>query len=76
MNHRKRKQLERYNYNKTFFHKKEMYTPEGYLNDPPDAKCPYCGESGKGCSYINSLSRAWIRGACKYKYDKTHTKHS
>lgn len=68
MNHRKRKQLERYNYNKTFFHKKEMYTPEGYLNDPPDAKCPYCGESGKGCSYINSLSRAWIRGACKHKY--------
>ena len=38
-----------------------------YPNDPPDAKCPYCGESGKICSYINSLSRAWGRGACKRK---------
>ena len=69
MNHRKRKQLERYNYNKTFFPKKKMYTPEGYLNDPPDAKCPYCGESGKVCSHIDSLHRAWGRGACSYKHN-------
>ena len=38
-------------------------------NDPPDAKCPYCGESGKICSYINSVSRGWGRGACKKKHD-------
>jgi len=46
------------------------YTPEGYLKDPPDAKCPYCGESKKGCSYVDSLSRAWARDICKKKYDK------
>ena len=50
--------------------KKKMYTPEGYLKDPPDAKCPYCGESKKGCSYVDSLSRAWARNICKKKYDK------
>ena len=41
-----------------------------YPNDPPDAKCPHCGESGKPCSYVNSLSRGWARQACKYKYSK------
>jgi hypothetical protein len=60
MNHRKRKQAE--NAKRP---KKEVYNP--YANDPPDAKCPYCGQSGKGCSYINALSRAWMRGACKIK---------
>ena len=50
--------------------KKKMYSPEGYLNDPPDAKCPYCGESGKSCSHVNSLSRAWARQACSVKYKK------
>ena len=64
MNYRKRKQQE--NYNKTWFLKKEKYNP--YANDPPDAKCPYCGESGKICSYINSLSSGWGRGACKIKH--------
>jgi len=39
MNYRKRKRLENQK-------KKRMYTPEGYVNDPPDAKCPYCGKSG------------------------------
>jgi hypothetical protein len=68
MNHRKRKQLEKYNYNKTFFPKKKVYTPEGYLKDPPDAKCPYCGEYKKVCSHVNSLSRAWGRQACAYKH--------
>jgi len=62
MNHRKHKQTEN-------IKNRKMYTPEGYLKDPPDAKCPYCGESKKGCSYINSLSRAWIRGACAYKHN-------
>ena len=45
-----------------------MYTPEGYINDPPDSVCPYCGEKQKACSYVNSLSRAWARGACANKY--------
>jgi rRNA maturation endonuclease Nob1 len=61
MNHRKHKQAE--NARKP---KKEKYNP--YANDPPDAKCPYCGESGKICSYINSVSRGWGRGACKIKH--------
>ena len=39
--------------------------------DPPDAKCPYCGKSRESCSYVNSLSRAWARGACADKYQKT-----
>jgi hypothetical protein len=47
-----------------------MYTPEGYLKDPPDAICPYCERSGVSCSYVNSLSRAWARGACANKYQK------
>ena len=46
-----------------------MYTPEGYLSDPPDAKCPYCGRSKKSCSYVNSLSRSWARDACKKKHN-------
>ena len=60
MNHRKHKQSE--NKRKP---KKEIYNP--YANDPPDAKCPYCGQSGKICSYINAVSRGWGRGACKIK---------
>jgi hypothetical protein len=41
-----------------------------FKDDPVDAKCPYCEESGKPCSYINSLARAWARGACKKKHNK------
>ena len=63
MNHRKHKQAEN-----SRRPKKEVYNP--YANDPPDAKCPYCGESGKICSYINALSRAWGRGACAKKNPK------
>jgi hypothetical protein len=63
MNYHKRKQQE--NYNKTWFPKKEQYNP--YANDPPDAKCPYCGLSRKPCSHVNGLSRAWARGSCKKK---------
>jgi hypothetical protein len=63
MNHKKRKQSENQK-------KKRMYTPEGYLGDPPDSKCPYCGKSGKSCSYVNSLSRAWARDACSKKNKK------
>ncbi len=58
MNYRKRKQQE--NLRRP---KKEVHN--SYAGDPADAKCPYCGQSGKGCSYINSLSRAWVRSACK-----------
>ena len=39
-----------------------------YPNDPPDAKCPYCGEKGKPCSHVDSMARAYARGACKKKY--------
>ena len=66
MNHRKHKQAE--NSRKP---KKEKYN--SYENDPPDAKCPYCGESRKSCSNVNSLSRAWARSACKYKHRHTAT---
>lgn len=61
MNHRKRKRLENQK-------KKKMYTPEGYIADPPDAICPHCGQKQKSCSYVNSLSRAWARGACAKKH--------
>ena len=47
-----------------------MYTPDGYLKDPPDAECPHCGEKKKSCSYVNSLSRAWARNACAKKNSK------
>lgn len=46
-----------------------MYTPEGYINDPPDEKCPYCGQKQKSCSYVNSVSRAWARDFCSRKYN-------
>jgi len=38
-----------------------------YPNDPKDVRCPYCGESGKPCSYVDSMARAYARGACKKK---------
>lgn len=63
MNHRKYKQSE--NARRP---KKERYS--SYVNDPPDSKCPYCGESGKPCSHVNSLSRAYARGACKKQNQK------
>ena len=44
-----------------------------YPNDPSDATCPYCGESGKPCSYVNSMARTYARDACKKKYDKKNT---
>ena len=47
-----------------------------YPNDPPDAKCPYCGKSGKPCSNIDSMARAYARGACKKKNVKEDTTHS
>lgn len=43
--------------------------PSGYVNDPPGAKCPYCGEENKVCSYINSMARAYGRGACAKKHN-------
>lgn len=62
MNYYKRKRLENQK-------RKRMYTPEGYIADPPDAKCPYCGEVQKSCSYVNNLSRAWARSACAKKHN-------
>ena len=46
-----------------------MFTPDGYINDPPGSKCPYCGEEHKVCSHIDSLARAWGRQACAYKHN-------
>ena len=63
MNHRKHKQAQ--NAQRP---KKEIYNP--YANDPLESICPYCGEKGKICSHINSLSRAWGRGACAKKNPK------
>jgi hypothetical protein len=40
MNYRKYKQIENQK-------KKRMYTPEGYLKDPPDAQCPDFGKKQK-----------------------------
>jgi hypothetical protein len=60
MNNRKRKQAEN--------QKRKVYTPDGYISDPPDAKCPYCGKKQKPCSHVNSLSRAWSRNACAKKH--------
>ncbi len=62
MNYRKHKQSKN-------LKNKRMYTPEGYINDPPDVKCPYCGKSKKVCSHIDSLSRAWARSACAKKHN-------
>jgi hypothetical protein len=47
-----------------------------YPNDPPDATCPYCGESGKPCSNVDSMTRAYARGICKKKYVKEDTSQS
>jgi len=49
-----------------------------YPNDPEDSKCPYCGESGKPCSHVNSMARAYARGACAKKHNnvKIHSSDS
>jgi len=60
MNHYKRKQSDNQR-------KRKMYTPEGYISDPPDAICPYCREKQKPCSYVNNLSRVWARNICAKK---------
>ena len=65
MNHRKHKQIE----NQKNKRHKEVFTPDGYINDPPGSKCPYCGEEHKVCSHIDSLARAWGRQACAYKHN-------
>ena len=62
MNHRKHKQSEN--------QKKRMYTPDGYISDPPNAVCPHCGKKQKPCSHVNSLSRAWSRNACAKKHSE------
>lgn len=62
MNHRKHKQQE--NLNKP---KKEIYM--SYTNDPPDARCPYCGETNKSCSYVSSYARSMMRAGCGRKHN-------
>jgi len=62
MNHYKHKQAKNQK-------KKRMYTPDGYIADPPDAVCPYCGQKQKSCSHVNSVSRAWARDRCAKKYN-------
>jgi len=66
MNYHKRKQAEN--------QKKKVYTPEGYISDPPDAVCPYCRKKQMSCSYVNSLSRSWARNACAKKNQKFPSK--
>lgn len=41
-----------------------------YPNDPSDSVCPYCKESQKPCSHIDSLTRAWARQVCSVKYKR------
>jgi hypothetical protein len=36
-----------------------------YPNDPPDSKCPYCGEKNLSCSNVDSMTRAYARSICK-----------
>lgn len=38
-----------------------------YPNDPPDAKCPYCGQIQQPCSNVNSMTRAYARSICAKK---------
>ncbi len=51
-----------------------MYTPEGYISDPPDAICPHCGKKQKSCSYLNNLRRIWARSDCAKKNSKLSRK--
>jgi hypothetical protein len=44
-----------------------------YPNDPLDSKCPHCGEIGKPCSNVDSMARAYARGACAKKHDQEKT---
>ena len=66
MNHRKRKQSE--NQKKIKKERSNLYSM-----DSLNSFCPYCGEKGKPCSHIDSMARAYARGACKNKYKKTDT---
>lgn len=52
----------------------KVYTPEGYLLDPPDSVCPYCGKKQRSCSYVNSVSRAWARERCAKENTSKSTK--
>lgn len=57
MNHRKHKQSENLKKSKKI---------DNYFDFDKYAEiCPYCGKSGKSCSYVNSVSRAWARSFCK-----------
>jgi hypothetical protein len=53
--------------------KKNNLIEYGYFSDPPGAKCPYCGEINKICSYLNGMNRAWGRMLCEKKYKNKNT---
>jgi len=38
-----------------------------FQNDPPGIVCPYCQRSGRPCTFVNSMARAYARAACKKK---------
>ncbi len=52
---------------------KHSLIPNGYFNDPPGTKCPYCGETNKICSYTNGVNRAWGRMICEKKMKQKKT---
>jgi len=39
-----------------------------FQNDPPGVVCPYCKQSGRPCTFVNSTARAYARAACKKKH--------
>jgi hypothetical protein len=39
-----------------------------FRNDPQGVVCPYCKQSGRPCTFVNSMARAYARAACKKKH--------
>jgi hypothetical protein len=39
-----------------------------FQNDPQGVVCPYCKQSGRPCTFVNSMARAYARAACKKKH--------
>lgn len=46
MNYRKKRQQQNLKKEKKQIH-------NDFSNDPSNSKCPFCGQSKKGCSYVN-----------------------
>ena len=51
--------------------KPKFQKPKYYPNDPVGLVCPYCKRAGFPCTFVNSMSRAYARAACK----KRHPNH-